>query len=669
MSRTLKDVFEVYKPKSKEEQNFVDKHVTIKHKDRNGNDDDVFKGNTKYHKRSEHRKGYDAGDDEAVYEAQDIHYNHPEMIKGRAIQNYLDKQAAKKKKASSEQDYHGGYKSYKHSEVLQKINDGEWESHQDVEPNKLIDVKRHDKRGKREMIHVREDLDEEYKVPDGYHVTGGKTNANHGHFKDSNAAIRVANRLEDKTGYVHHVHHVKGGKIQKSWMFSDSQQKYAPHTDFKGEDAFGIVGRSSMKENWSAEDIDALLEQAFETIEEGLTEEELAEALSIAESLQEEFDDLDQSEAYSIAVATVTGIDLDEAEELGESLISGTRLISKHEGKNGHHAEIRYNKDYDEYSVHHYRNGKHLGEGPVSYHSDKAEAKDQVAYDVKHFKESVEQVDEKFGQGAERFDARPEPAKDDKKPRTRIGAYLKKRREKQAADNIAKLTADYASRRRTHAGSHGPSHMKYEEAEQIDELSKKTLGNYIRRAHQQDVDDAYWQGTELKPGTRPYTNFDPKNTTKREKGIKMAVKKLTKEDIINRTIERYIPEQQEMTLEQHLINKLEGLSESNISDLLALFESLDTHNRLIMFEQCDSLEGINKLLDLCIEARGQINELSKKTLISYVSKATHSLANASDEKRAAKHKSGKYDTTIKKRVGGIMNASKRLKAPTREDTE
>ena len=66
--KTLKDLFEVYKPKSPDEQKFVDKHVTIKHKDRNGNGDDVFNGNTKYIKRKEERHGYDVNDDEKVYE-------------------------------------------------------------------------------------------------------------------------------------------------------------------------------------------------------------------------------------------------------------------------------------------------------------------------------------------------------------------------------------------------------------------------------------------------------------------------------------------------------------------------------------------------------------------------------------------------------------------------
>ena len=68
MPKSIKDLFEVYRPKAKDEADFVDKHVTIKHKDRNGNGDDVFKGNTKYIKRQEERKGYDVGEDEKVYE-------------------------------------------------------------------------------------------------------------------------------------------------------------------------------------------------------------------------------------------------------------------------------------------------------------------------------------------------------------------------------------------------------------------------------------------------------------------------------------------------------------------------------------------------------------------------------------------------------------------------
>lgn len=60
----------------------------------------------------------------------------------------------------------------------------------------------------------------------------------------------------------------------------------------------------------------------------------------------------------------------------------GTRLIKKY-GDDEHRAEVRHNKEFDEYQVHHYENGKHMGEGPVSYHGDKEDAHDtaQVSYD------------------------------------------------------------------------------------------------------------------------------------------------------------------------------------------------------------------------------------------------------------------------------------------------
>lgn len=68
-TKTLADFFEVYRPKSPDEQKFVDKHVVIKHKDRNGNGDDVFNAkNVKKADRKKERHGYEPGEDEKVYE-------------------------------------------------------------------------------------------------------------------------------------------------------------------------------------------------------------------------------------------------------------------------------------------------------------------------------------------------------------------------------------------------------------------------------------------------------------------------------------------------------------------------------------------------------------------------------------------------------------------------
>lgn len=68
--KTLKEILqlEVYEPKSPDEKRFKDKHVVVKHKDANGNDDNLFNAkNIKTVDRTpEH--GYNPGEDEKVYE-------------------------------------------------------------------------------------------------------------------------------------------------------------------------------------------------------------------------------------------------------------------------------------------------------------------------------------------------------------------------------------------------------------------------------------------------------------------------------------------------------------------------------------------------------------------------------------------------------------------------
>ena len=74
MAKTLKDFLNErqLRPmvvKNPDEQKFIDKHVVAKTADRNGNDDEVFKGSkVKMADRPKHRKGYNPGQDEEVYE-------------------------------------------------------------------------------------------------------------------------------------------------------------------------------------------------------------------------------------------------------------------------------------------------------------------------------------------------------------------------------------------------------------------------------------------------------------------------------------------------------------------------------------------------------------------------------------------------------------------------
>jgi hypothetical protein len=77
--KTIKDIIELYKPKSADEDRFVKKHVIKKTEDANGNKDDVFNAtNVKPTERTP-KHGYNPGEDEQVYEGyEEIRFDDPE---------------------------------------------------------------------------------------------------------------------------------------------------------------------------------------------------------------------------------------------------------------------------------------------------------------------------------------------------------------------------------------------------------------------------------------------------------------------------------------------------------------------------------------------------------------------------------------------------------------
>ena len=78
MAKTLKDFLNERQlgpmvVKNPDEQKFIDKHVTAKTADRNGNDDELFKGSkVKKADRKSERHGYEPGEDEEVYEEAEL---------------------------------------------------------------------------------------------------------------------------------------------------------------------------------------------------------------------------------------------------------------------------------------------------------------------------------------------------------------------------------------------------------------------------------------------------------------------------------------------------------------------------------------------------------------------------------------------------------------------
>lgn len=75
----------------------------------------------------------------------------------------------------------------------------------------------------------------------------------------------------------------------------------------------------------------------------------------------------------------------------------------------------------------------------------------------------------------------------------------------------------------------GNNTLAKEEAEQIDELSKATLGRYVKKSAERMSTQGVVAGLKIAKDEKSQNNFD--TISKRSRGISTAVKKLTKEDI------------------------------------------------------------------------------------------------------------------------------------------
>lgn len=88
-----------------------------------------------------------------------------------------------------------------------------------------------------EAAYKKADRDEKRKSGAGeYYVTNHDMKKTHSEpFKTSDEAISHANAQENKTGRIHTVHHIKNGKIQKQWQYSDSAGRFASYSDHAGQ--------------------------------------------------------------------------------------------------------------------------------------------------------------------------------------------------------------------------------------------------------------------------------------------------------------------------------------------------------------------------------------------------------------------------------------------------
>ena len=165
MAKTLKDFLEGYlKVKSADEQKFIDKHVTAKTADRNGNGDDVFNGSTKTIDRRKDRKGYNPGEDEKVYEGYHV------MRNGQSISYHQDKESADKRARTSNMRGGSNATVVKDDRSVKEELKG---SQHKIDANKNGKVDAHDfklLRGKKKVAEEAEELEELSKKTLGSYV-------------------------------------------------------------------------------------------------------------------------------------------------------------------------------------------------------------------------------------------------------------------------------------------------------------------------------------------------------------------------------------------------------------------------------------------------------------------------------------------------------------------
>ena len=181
-----------------------------------------------------------------------------------------------------------------------------------------------------------------------------------------------------------------------------------------------------------------------------------------------------------------------------------------------------------------------------------------------------------------------------------------------------------------------------EDSEQIDELSKKTLGSYVKKAIPDAEHKEYW-GRADRPtkGQRQYL----KSAKNRRQGINKAIDKLTKEEVeqVDEKLDmdkasmgtvvkdfqksdapQFMGKSQKkrqvmavaakltaerggkpLNKEERLLTKLADISETHKRTMVSVFEKLNEDNQREFMLACDTAEGIEQMLDFSIQHRGE----------------------------------------------------------------
>ena len=185
-----------------------------------------------------------------------------------------------------------------------------------------------------------------------------------------------------------------------------------------------------------------------------------------------------------------------------------------------------------------------------------------------------------------------------------------------------------------------------EEAEELDELSKPTIGRYINKA-KNSIDLTAWRQGYKEAGAGSPSKQMEKKLSKRHKGIETAVKKLTSE-------------------ESEQIDELSTNAVISYRSKAGLDTSKDRSGgrKLALDKWSGKAKVPSGKYTTQVEESEQIDELSKKTLGSYVKKAADSTR--TNVRWAARTGDRDAEDIVDKRRKGINKAVDKL---TKEEIE
>jgi hypothetical protein len=647
MSKTLQQFLEVYRPKSADEQKFVDKHVTVKNKDRNGNGDDVFKAtNVKVGDRKNENHGYDAGEDEKVYEEDGTRIK---LTKG----------------------WGDGGKSM-------RANKGKLVGNQHkIDANKNGKVDAHDfklLRNKKKVAEEAEELDESWS--DGRFSPGSR--ARSVSLSRSIEYARKAKSAKDTADA--HKPDSEGRNIHmhKYHSLMAKAHKEAYHADKGYTHENGIGGYSSVddaKKRYK-EHMAKAKEYKSKLTEEVELDEGTTPALNAVLSGHsgKTYGDIFTKHGDKIhgMMAAVRKERADVAKSSGSSrpaMYHDIALKAYNSWKKNTNEEVEQIDEISAMTKDAYaqKAGKQL---PGLFKKSKSDADAaRTYYNRKNTvrkiaNEEAEELDE-LSQKMVR--AYRDKARDDKESAEDDREFYKAMGDNTSAEDkkIRKRTSGIRMAGKKIYG--GAKVRMGEETEELDEISKKTLGNYAYRAASELGSRGITTGLKIAADEPTEKNF--KKMGNRQRGVARAVAKLTKEEVDQ--LDELSPDLLVRAHDKALSNANAATARRKArGDINPSRVEKKNDDRIGKFAQGERLAIRRDAKKMSNEEVDQIDELSKGTMGSYINKAKDAIDTTSwrqgYKEAGAGNPSGKLEKKLTKRHKGISMAVKKL---TKEEVE